>query len=302
MSENEWPLITITILAFNRKEEVGITLNKINKDLDYPKNRVEIIVVDNASIDGTSEFIKKFHSYVKLIKLPTNIGVSGWNVGFANGCGDYFLVLDDDSCIESGLKEAISYLQRNKKFGILGCQIVGGAFTTEKLTHLQDWWGFIGAGAIISRDLYEAIGGFSEWIFLYSHEWEYGIRALNAGFKIKYFKHCIVNHRTSVINRSNYRLRKFTTRNELGIIHSYFRGPDKLLLFLRTLFWNCQAELKYGFHGIVPLISGFKDFLFLETNKQKINEDVLLFYRNNMWSCKPVLKTLLTKFKEIHSE
>lgn len=53
---NEEPLVTVNILSFNRKDELRNTLTKVY-DQDY-KN-IEIIVVDNASGDGSSEMVKK---------------------------------------------------------------------------------------------------------------------------------------------------------------------------------------------------------------------------------------------------
>jgi len=297
----EWPLLTVNILVYNRKKEVEITLSKITKELDYPKNKLEIIVVDNASTDGTYEMIKEKFPEVKVIRLNKNIGIAGWNYGFKEGRGEYFLVLDDDSHPEKGLKEAIFFLNQNKQVGILACKIIGGMFQTKGLSHLQDWIGFIGCGAIIRKEVVEEVGGFAEWIFLYSHEWEYGLRVLNKGWKIVYFDKCIVNHRTSVIHRSYKRLRIFTTRNELGIIYSYFDGFYKYLLMFRTLFWNLVTFRKEGSMSILYTLRGFLEFIKIKHKLTilPVDSTVQQKYIQHFWSCQPILPTIFKKVKKI---
>ena len=103
---NQFPLVTINILSYNRKDELRITLQKVFEQ-DY-KN-IEVVVVDNASTDGAPEMVEQDFPQVKLIRLKKNIGIAGWNEGFKAAKGEYVLVLDDDSyplnnSIENGLK------------------------------------------------------------------------------------------------------------------------------------------------------------------------------------------------------
>ncbi|RJP62305.1 MAG: glycosyltransferase, partial [Ignavibacteriales bacterium] len=72
--ENNRPLVTVNILSYNRKDELRNTLKKVYEQ-DY-KN-IEIIVVDNASSDGTHEMVKSEFPEVKLIQLEKNIGIAG---------------------------------------------------------------------------------------------------------------------------------------------------------------------------------------------------------------------------------
>ncbi len=296
---DEWPLLTINILAYNRRDDLRTTLQEITSNIDYPKDKIEIIVNDNASGDGTAEMVRDEFPGVKLIRIPVNTGIAGWNHGFVNGMGKYFLVLDDDSHPVEGVKDAVAFLEENKDIGILACKITGGAFTTSRRIHLQDWIGFIGAGAIIRREVVERIGGYANWMFLYSHEWEYGLRVLDAGFGIKYFEKCVVNHRTSTTHRSFKRLRTFTTRNELAIIYLYFPWKKIPLLLFRTFFWNMWKFRKEGMAGIGYAVNGA--FLFLKlipgikNNREVVNEKIQEVYISSFWSTQPVLLRLEKK-------
>jgi len=81
--EEELPLVSIVIPTHNRKEKLTRPINSILQS-NYPKDKLETIVVDDASTDGTYEEIRaKFHSGVKIIRneremLPAasrNIGI-----------------------------------------------------------------------------------------------------------------------------------------------------------------------------------------------------------------------------------
>lgn len=296
--ETTWPMVTVNILAFNRKDEVRITLSKIINDLDYPKDCLEIIVVDNASTDGTKEMVRSEFPEVKLIANDTNVGISAWNMGFKIGRGDYFLVLDDDSAPESGLKEAIAYLEQHDEVGVLACNIIGGAFTTDKsnLEHKQDWIGFIGCGAIITRRAIESVGGYADWIFVYAHEWEYGIRCLDHGHVIKYFEDCVVHHRASKANRSPKRLITYSTRNELLIVYKFF--PKRRALFLMRVL--CNNALNYRLEGMKALMHFMEGVgMFLAEARRHdrtyVKYEVQESYASVFWATKPVIPRLINK-------
>lgn len=297
--EAMWPLITVNILAFNRSDDVRITLNKIIRELDYPKDRLEIIVVDNASSDGTKEMVAGEFPGVKLIVNEINTGIAGWNRGFAAGAGDYFFVLDDDSAPVSGFKEAIRYLEQHEKVGILACNIIGGAFITEGTNFQpeQDGIGFIGCGAIIKRSVVEAIGGYADWIFLYTHEYEYGIRCLNQGYAIRYLRDCVVHHRASTVNRSLKRLITYTTRNELLIAYKYF--PRKRVVFLLRLLLNHAINVARveGLRPVMYVIDGFVQFLREagKLDKTYVREEVQELYTNAFWHAEPLIPRLVNK-------
>jgi GT2 family glycosyltransferase len=295
-SRSVLPKLTIDILAFNRRDDVRITLRKVFEELDYPLDRVEVIVVDNASSDGTKEMVASEFPAVRLIVNEINSGIAGWNRGFEAATGDYVLVLDDDSAPESGLRAAIEYLESNPAVGVLACKIVGGAFTTERLHDGEDTVGFIGCGAIIRCNVLETVGGFAEWLFIYAHEWEYAIRCLDRGFAIRYFERCVVHHRASVVNRSNARLRSFSTRNELLIVHRYFRRSRLLYLF-RTFVHHLKSVRSEGVRSLFYTFKGLSMFL-REAGRHPrayVSDAVQDVYSRDFWSTQPIVLHLFRK-------
>ena len=67
------PTVTVLIAAYNEELEIEKTLkNKL--DLNYPKDKLEIIVVSDGSVDKTEEIVKQFNSQgVKLIRQETAV-------------------------------------------------------------------------------------------------------------------------------------------------------------------------------------------------------------------------------------
>jgi GT2 family glycosyltransferase len=279
---------SFVIVNYNRKEELSVT---ISKTMALGLTDQEIIVVDNASTDGSATYIKTEFPNVVLIENKVNIGAPAWNLGFAQAKGEYFVILDDDSHIESGLKAAFAYLDSNIDVGVLALNITGGAFQTGKWKNLSQYAGFIGCGAIIRRELYLKIGGYADWIFLYTNEYEYGIRCMEAGYKVLYFADCRVVHRTSNINRSSERLVSYSVRNEMAIIYKYFDKKNRSLYLSRVFLNNLRCVFEHGIKSIPWYISALRSFLKMrkELTHTPVSAKVQQFYTNDFWSTRKFL-------------
>lgn len=89
-------MITIVMPVRNEARFIGDTLTQLVTQ-DYPANRYEIIVADGMSDDGTRRIVADFareHKMVKLMDNPGCLSSAGRNIGFKNGRGDIFLVVD----------------------------------------------------------------------------------------------------------------------------------------------------------------------------------------------------------------
>lgn len=285
--------LSFVILNFNREKELLETLQK-TQQLMAGKSEFEVIVVDNASSDNSVALIKNLFPTVKLIERKKNNGVAGWNDGFEAAKGEYLIVLDDDSNIESGLNEAIEMLDAHPDTGILALNITGGAFPTDYLFHMQDNIDFIGCGAIIRKELFNKIGGFAEWLFIYTHEWEYALRCLDAGYKIKYFENCIVNHRTSNLNRTSKRLKVFSIRNEMAIVYKFFNKKDRTRYIARVYLNNLKGFYRNGFSAIPWHYMALKEFLKLRKTLEHtpVSKEVQNFYSQSCWATRRFYKII----------
>ena len=283
---------SFVIVNYNRKNELLETISK-TKDLIKGNLDYEIVVVDNASIDGSADAIEITFPDVILIRKVQNMGAPAWNEGFEKAQGEYFIIIDDDSHVESGLEDALNYLDRNKEVGVLALNITSGPYTSDDWmwTDGQDLVGFIGCGAILRRETYQKIGGYAEWIFLYVNEWELGLRAIEAGYRVKYFKKCKVVHRASRINRSSKRLRVFVTRNEMAIVYKYF--PINRWKYLSRIAINSMKglrnlQLKESWYNMIGIIEFFKMRRSLTYTPVSANSQQL--FLKLFWSTKPAFE------------
>ncbi|QQL50206.1 glycosyltransferase family 2 protein [Mucilaginibacter ginkgonis] len=251
---------SFVIVNYNRKDELLFTLKstkELIRNTDY-----EIVVVDNASTDGSADAVREAYPDVVLLINSVNTGAPAWNLGFKAAKGDYFVILDDDSHIEYGLEEALNYMDANKDVGVLALNVVTGPYTSEMWDWKdgQDTVGFIGCGAILRKDTYYKIGGYADWIFLYVNEWEYGLRCIDAGYSVKFFEDSKVIHRASSINRSSKRLRIFVTQHELGIVYKFFsvkRNKYLLRVMINNLKIIKHGDFKNAWYNLIGISKFF---------------------------------------------
>jgi len=297
-------MVSAVILAYNRCSEVLITISSLKQLCPTLPFELQIVVVDNASVDNTSAEVKNQHPDVTLITKEKNNGIAGWNEGFKVATGKYLLVLDDDSNMESGLTEAIEYLEDNKDIGILALQIKDiYSGINDKLNpdtvwkNKQDVEGFIGCGAIIRKELFNKIGGYGEWIYVYTHEFDYSLRCLNAGYRVVFFGNAVVLHRKSQVNRTNKRARIYTTRNEMAIVYKFF--PKRRWTYLWRVWVNSLKIIKAeGISSSYSVLLGGIKFLKMKKSLvyTPVSLDVQKYYTDRFHSTKPIFEKLRKKF------
>jgi len=286
---------SFVIVNYNRKDEVLLTISKTKELINSRVNDFEIVVVDNGSADNSVDAIKKTFPDITLIANPTNTGAPAWNLGFEEAKGDYFIIIDDDSHVESGLENALAYLDKNPKVGVLALNVTTGPYTSAVYNWKdgQQVVGFIGCGAILRRTTYEKIGGYADWIFLYGNEWEYGLRSLGAGYEMRYFEGCRVTHRASAINRTTKRLKVYCTRNEMASVYKYFGdNRDKYLFRMLVNGLKCikNEGLKPAYYTILGALEFWK--MRKSIKHTPIPADAQNIFANAFYGTKPIFSFL----------
>ncbi len=219
------PFISVNVLSWNRKNDLIIILNKI-KGMNYPKDKFEIIVVDNASMDGAPQTVERNFPEVKLIKRRVNNGIGGWNDGFALAKGDYVMVLDDDAYPEpDACYKVAEFFEQHPQTGVLALGIVLG-FEGEKVSEYPGdetiAVGFGGGTSVIRKKAIEEAGLYDEHLFIGAHEFDYAVRVLDKGFAINYAPHIKVFHKEAGAYHKDERYIYYTTRNKLWVTWKYF--------------------------------------------------------------------------------
>jgi GT2 family glycosyltransferase/glycosyltransferase involved in cell wall biosynthesis len=117
------PLVSVIVLTYNNLDFTKACLRSIDTESFWPN--LEIIVVDNASSDGTQAFLEKWERGGpgrRVILNQRNLGFSaGNNVGLAAANGDYLILLNNDTYVTPHwVGTMVKHLMRNPDIGILG--------------------------------------------------------------------------------------------------------------------------------------------------------------------------------------
>ena len=178
------PTVTIVFLVFNRREELRVSLRAMLDDPDPAAGGVDVIVVDNASEDGSAEMVAREFPGVKLIRREENVGVSGWNDGFAAATGDWVLALDDDCYLPpGGLRRALE-AARERAADLVSFSVVSHLDATHRFDHdyrtgLLTFWG---CAVLVRREVLEELRGYDPEIFVWANELEFMFRFFDRGY------------------------------------------------------------------------------------------------------------------------
>lgn len=245
------PLVTVNILSYNRRDELRVTLTKVYEQ-DY-KN-IEIIVVDNASSDGSPEMVQKEFPEVQLIKLNKNVGIAGWNEGFKAAKGEYVLVLDDDCYPDKySITISVKELKNNQKLGAISFNIYNmienmlirfqGGWLPKNNIEKCIWEYFVGCAFILRRVLF-IDNLFPPDYFICFHEMPV-IRHIKMNeFKILYNKNVLAFHQNQRLNNINPLKEYYHYRNLLNFVLWNLTIPFNLFFGLRISLFFFSRSIK----------------------------------------------------------
>ncbi|HEC66941.1 MAG TPA: glycosyltransferase family 2 protein [bacterium] len=127
MEDKNFLLVSIIISCRNEEKYIAKCLDSIIAQ-DYPKNKLEILVVDGRSTDETREIVKKYtekHSFIKLLDNPRRVTPFAMNKGIKKANGDVIILVNAHSVLdENFLKYNIEYLKKTR------ADAVGGRLNT----------------------------------------------------------------------------------------------------------------------------------------------------------------------------
>src|SRR3989344_5098205 len=195
-----FPYVSIIVAAHNEEKNISRTINSLLA-LNYPKNKLEIIVVNDESTDNTINIVKKF----KQVKLINNkhkgIGkASAVNAGIRISKGEFFGVLDADSEVDKdSLKTVLTYFS-NEKVGCVitpitvieaknlyrGLQKIEYAFTAmirELMSRINTLYYSHGVLSVLRTNLIKKIGYFDENNL--TEDLEIAMRLKSKGYDVK---------------------------------------------------------------------------------------------------------------------
>lgn len=120
-NSSRYPLVSIVIPTYNRKDKL-VRLIKTILESDYPKDKLEIIVVDDASTDNTYNYVKRLFPQIKVIRNEKErLLAESRNTGIRASHGKYIFLIDDDNVVDkSTIKELVEFMEKHPKVGVAG--------------------------------------------------------------------------------------------------------------------------------------------------------------------------------------
>jgi GT2 family glycosyltransferase len=218
--------ITVVVITRNRRTELLRTLDHMTA---LPEG-APIIVVDNGSADGTAEAVAASHPAVRVIRSPRNLGAVGRNLGVEAAGTPYVAFCDDDTWWDPGsLATAADLLDAHPRLAVVTARIVvepGGredpivAELRDSPVRGADWLpgpalgSFLAGASVLRREAFEAVGGFSERLWLGGEEELMAGDLAAAGWELCYLPQLTVHHQASRA-RDAHRRRRDGIRNTL---------------------------------------------------------------------------------------
>jgi GT2 family glycosyltransferase len=197
---------SVVIVTRNRRDGL---LHTVDRHRALPE-RPPVVVVDDASTDGTAGAVRARHPDVELIRLERSAGAAGRNAGIAAVQTPYVALSDDDSWWAPGaLRRAADLLDRHPRLAAVNAHILVGPQEREDdishemaaspLPRAPDQPGapllsFVGCAVVLRRDAVLAAGGFSERLGVGGEEELLGWDLAALGWQLSYVADIRVHH------------------------------------------------------------------------------------------------------------
>ncbi|OAB63191.1 hypothetical protein AY599_01535 [Leptolyngbya valderiana BDU 20041] len=231
--------LSIVIVAYNRKDALLRTLARLSEA--EPAASAEVIVVDNASSDGTAEAIREQFPAVRCLEQSSNLGVEAFNRGVDAASGDLVLILDDDSWPDpTALALALELMAERRD--VAGVALHprhpdGGRSEwpfARRVLEACDVWPLMGCGNLVRTKAWRRVGGYCEPYFLYRNDTDLALSLSTVG-KVWFDPSWVVWHDSPAATRKSVRWCRLATRNWLWMARRHSTHPRRFWAWLGVL-------------------------------------------------------------------
>ncbi len=267
--------MSVIIVTWNGRAHLETCLPALaaQQDVDF-----EVVLVDNASTDGTAEYVARRFPSVRVVRLAENRGFAGGNnAGVGVATGRYIALLNNDTrpdprwlatlrraCAEDPLcgiaTSRIVYMHDPAILDSAGDGMTrwGGAFKrghgqpAAAFAHSGPVFGACGAACLMRRELFEELGGFDEDFFVSHEDVDLSYRAQLRGCRCLYVADAVVRHVGSATMGPHSTFAVFHGQRNLEWV--YVKNTPAALL-ARTLaghvVYNAAAAAYFARHGLL---------------------------------------------------
>ncbi len=243
-----------------------------------------ILIVDNASTDGSVEYVKEHYPEIEVIALDQNYGFSkAVNIGIRRSCTPYVILLNNDTTVDSHyVEELVGTIERSPRIFSVSSKMIqmyhpelidsaGDLYTltgwgvcrgvgrpVSNYTEADEVFSACAGAAIYRRQVFQKIGLFDENHFAYLEDIDVGYRAKIFGYRNLYCPAALVYHVGSGTSGSKYNSFKvkLSARNN---VYLNYKNMPLLQLLINFLPLFCGYLLKYAFFVKIGFGKDYKD-------------------------------------------
>lgn len=243
-----YPFVSLLVVNFNGKDIMKVCLPSLFR-MDYPKDRYEVIVVDNGSTDGSVEFLKEHYPKIKIVQNSKNLGYVGINEGIKFCRGTYIYFLNNDLTLKKDcLKHMIQEIENDDSIGMVAHNTVnyfdrrivsGGTWVSramycghypkddDKLTKVIPYLG----GGVVRKSVISEYGYlFDPGYFIYAEDLDLGLRIRLLGMRTVLVTNALCYHMHSVTTKKFSTPAKNTFLLERNLLMTFFK-----IFFIKSL-------------------------------------------------------------------
>lgn len=268
--------VSVVILTHNKKEVLRQSLVSILQ-LDWPE--LEVIVIDNVSIDGTAEMVDaEFGKSVRLICRSVDSPTGGRNEGFRAATGDIILSIDNDMVFhdKTAIRKALSLFKTFPDVGIVTFKIAEAAHPAEHVR--KHWWhpipyeigkdrffftDYFSEGAIfVRKSVIMAMGGYDDEFFAAFEGVDLAFKLIASGFRILYSPMitCVELEVRDNKQRTKTEWNYFFLRNKIWTAWKHFPPVRGLWFVAPRIAHDAYRSIIYGWTD--QFWRGFRDGVF----------------------------------------
>lgn len=224
--------LSVVTVTWNSGEKIAPYLESLAQARAATPFRIEVLIVDNASSDGTPDEVERRAPWARVLRNDANLGFAeGCNRGMAEATGGFLLLLNPDCVANAPALEAmVDWLRRNPRTGAVGCRLLRADGLPQRSAHgepsplsfvasnsmlspLLEWpskvlarrgggvrpprrcdW-LMGSCIMTRRDVWERVGGLDAEYFMYCEDTDWCRRVRDAGWEVVHLPGVTMVHR-----------------------------------------------------------------------------------------------------------
>lgn len=258
MVSSALPLVSVISLTHNRIEQLQYLLQALRAQ-DY--RPFEVIVIDNASTDGTETFVRTHFPEVRLVQTQQNLGNYAYNYGISEAKGEFLCMIDDDGlpAQTDWITQLVRRFEANPRLGAAACTIRmqdTGRIAADSPQFAPDGDGVLGypcaayngtGVGLRSAAVKPLVPIYPKYYFRTYIELYLCTRLLQAGWDVRIFPEIEVWH-CRITGTSDPPLAYYGLRNYYWYVWALYPWPENLAETLHEL----GSRIKLTVQGRIP--------------------------------------------------